>query len=83
MPDDLTGRPNVTGRTSGVEAFWWTIAEFCSQVLLPYVFADAADEQRGVLEHRRLQVAVAGTTRGAGEGLAGLLEQGAARRYVL
>jgi uncharacterized protein len=45
MPDDLTGRPNVTGRTSGVEAFWWTIAEFCAQVLLPYVFADAEDER--------------------------------------
>ena len=45
MPDDLTGRPNVTGRTSGVEAFWWTIAEFCAQQLLPYVFADAEDER--------------------------------------
>jgi DNA helicase HerA-like ATPase len=45
LPDDITGRPNVTGRTSGVEAFWWTIAEFCSQVLLPYVFADAEDER--------------------------------------
>src|SRR6201999_3353600 len=45
MPDDLTGRPNVTGRTSGVEAFWWTIAEFCAQHLLPYGFADAADER--------------------------------------
>ncbi len=45
MPEDLTGRPNVTGRTSGVEAFWWTIAEFCSQGLLPYVFADAEDER--------------------------------------
>ena len=45
LPGDLTGRPNVTGRTSGVEAFWWTIAEFCSQGLLPYVFADAEDER--------------------------------------
>jgi DNA helicase HerA-like ATPase len=45
LPDDITGRPNVTGRTSGVEAFWWTIAEFCAQVLLPYVFADAEDER--------------------------------------
>jgi uncharacterized protein len=45
VPEDLTGRPNVTGRTSGVEAFWWTIAEFCSQGLLPYVFADAEDER--------------------------------------
>ena len=28
-PDDLTGKPHVTGRTSGVEPFWWTLAEFC------------------------------------------------------
>ena len=45
IPDDQTGRPNVTGRTSGVEAFWWTIAEFCSGQLLPYAFADAEDER--------------------------------------
>jgi uncharacterized protein len=45
IPDDQTGRPNVTGRTSGVEAFWWTIAEFCSRQLLPYAFADAEDER--------------------------------------
>ena len=44
-PDDLTGRPHVTGRTSGVSAFWWTLAEFCSGELLPYVFADAEDER--------------------------------------
>ena len=45
IPDDQTGRPNVTGRTSGVEAFWWTIAEFCARNMLPYVFADAEDER--------------------------------------
>ena len=45
IPDDQTGRPHVTGRTSGVEAFWWTIAEFCAQQLLPYAFADAEDER--------------------------------------
>jgi len=45
IPDDQTGRPNVTGRTSGVQAFWWTIAEFCAGQLLPYVFADAEDER--------------------------------------
>jgi hypothetical protein len=45
IPDDQTGRPNVTGRTSGVEAFWWTIGEFCSAQLLPYAFADAEDER--------------------------------------
>jgi DNA helicase HerA-like ATPase len=45
IPDDQTGRPHVTGRTSGVEAFWWTIAEFCARQLLPYAFADAEDER--------------------------------------
>ncbi|MDQ2876097.1 MAG: ATP-binding protein [Actinomycetota bacterium] len=45
IPDDLTGRPSVTGRTSGVEAFWWTLAEFCARHLLPYAFADAEDER--------------------------------------
>ena len=45
FPDDLTGRPHVTGRTSGVTAFWWTLAEFCADELLPYVFADAEDER--------------------------------------
>ena len=44
-PDDLTGRPHVTGRTTGVTAFWWTLAEFCAGELLPYVFADAEDER--------------------------------------
>ena len=46
IPDDTTGRPNVTGRTSGVEAFWWTLREFCDQQLLPYVFADAEDDRQ-------------------------------------
>ncbi|WP_433555705.1 ATP-binding protein [Pseudonocardia xinjiangensis] len=44
-PEDLSGRPHVTGRTSGVTAFWWTLAEFCTEELLPYVFADAEDER--------------------------------------
>jgi DNA helicase HerA-like ATPase len=44
-PGDTTGRPYVTGRTSGVQAFWWTLREFCEGELLPYVFADAEDER--------------------------------------
>jgi uncharacterized protein len=44
-PADPSGRPHVTGRTSGVTAFWWTLAEFCAGELLPYVFADAEDER--------------------------------------
>ncbi len=45
MPDDPSGRPFVTGRTSGVTSFWWTLAEFCADELLAYVFADAEDER--------------------------------------
>ncbi|MDN5918220.1 MAG: ATP-binding protein, partial [Pseudonocardia sp.] len=45
MPDDPAGRPHVTGRTSGVTPFWWTLAEFCRGELLPYAFADAEDER--------------------------------------
>ena len=45
LPGDQTGRPNVVGRTAGVGAFWWTLAEFCRDELLSYVFADAEDER--------------------------------------
>ena len=45
-PGDRTGRPNVTGRTSGVTAFWWTLQEFCARQYLPYVFADAEDDRQ-------------------------------------
>lgn len=44
-PEDPTGRPHITGRTSGVEAFWWTLEEFCAGELLPFVFTDAEDER--------------------------------------
>jgi DNA helicase HerA-like ATPase len=45
-PGDRAGRPHVTGRTSGVTAFWWTLHEFCTRQLLPYVFADAEDDRQ-------------------------------------
>jgi hypothetical protein len=44
-PDDPTGRPFVTGRTSGIGSFWWTLREFCAEELLRYAFADAEDER--------------------------------------
>jgi DNA helicase HerA-like ATPase len=44
-PDDPTGRPHVTGRTSGISPFWWTLREFCELELLRYAFADAEDER--------------------------------------
>ncbi|OBG23479.1 ATPase [Mycolicibacterium celeriflavum] len=45
LPGDQNARPNVVGRTSGVDAFWWTLEEFCRDQLLPYVFADVEDER--------------------------------------
>ena len=45
-PQDTTARPHVAGRTSGVNAFWWTLAEFCDRELLPYCFADAEDDRQ-------------------------------------
>jgi DNA helicase HerA-like ATPase len=44
-PDDPSGRPYVTGRTSGISPFWWTPREFCAQELLRFAFADAEDER--------------------------------------
>ncbi len=45
IPGDLAGRPNVTSRAQGVSPFWWTLAEFCADHLLPYVFTDAEDDR--------------------------------------
>jgi uncharacterized protein len=46
LAGDLTGRPDVRERTDGVQAFWWTLAEFCEQELLPFAFADAEDDRQ-------------------------------------
>ena len=43
---DPSGTPDVSSRLAGVDAFYWTIAEFCTDRLLPYVFADADDERQ-------------------------------------
>ncbi len=43
---DPNGVPDVACRTSGVDAFYWTLGEFCGQRLLPFVFADADDERQ-------------------------------------
>jgi DNA helicase HerA-like ATPase len=43
---DLTGAPDVSSRLTGVDSFYWTIAEFCRDSLLPYVFADADDDRQ-------------------------------------
>lgn len=43
---DPSGSPDVASRLTGVDPFYWTLSEFCSDRLLPYVFADADDERQ-------------------------------------
>src|SRR4029453_6424252 len=43
---DRTGAPDVASRLTGVDSFYWTVAEFCADRLLPYVFADADDDRQ-------------------------------------
>ena len=43
---DRTGTPDVASRLTGVDSFYWTVAEFCSDRLLPFVFADADDDRQ-------------------------------------
>ncbi len=44
------GDPNATpatgSRHTGVSPFFWTVADFCRQGLLPFLFADAEDERQ-------------------------------------
>ncbi|MDR2986971.1 MAG: ATP-binding protein [Nocardiopsaceae bacterium] len=42
---DPSGTPDVRARDRAVSPFFWTIAEFCQEELLPFVFADAEDER--------------------------------------
>ncbi|SDH28803.1 hypothetical protein SAMN05421505_113167 [Sinosporangium album] len=44
-PGDPNAVPHVSARTRDVSAFYWTLAEFCEQELLRFVFADAEDER--------------------------------------
>ena len=45
-PGDPNAAPNVATRHEGVRSFFWTVAEFCRDGLLPFVFADAEDERQ-------------------------------------
>lgn len=42
---DRNAGPDVHARTTGVHAYYWTLAEFCEEELLPFVFADAEDDR--------------------------------------
>jgi DNA helicase HerA-like ATPase len=40
-----SGAPDVSSRAADVTSFFWTLHEFCTQDLLPFLFADAEDER--------------------------------------
>ena len=41
-----TGAPDVASRTEGVTSFFWSLHEFCTSELLPFLFADAEDDRQ-------------------------------------
>jgi hypothetical protein len=43
---DPAAAPDVASRHDGVTTFYWTLAEFCAEELLPFVFADVEDERQ-------------------------------------
>jgi len=45
-PGDKNATPAVGSRAWGVKPFFWTLAQFCSQGLLPFLFSDAEDERQ-------------------------------------
>ncbi|MYK47188.1 MAG: ATP-binding protein [Gammaproteobacteria bacterium] len=44
--DDPVAAPDVSTRQTGVTSYFWTLAEFCAEGLLPFVFADAEDDRQ-------------------------------------
>jgi hypothetical protein len=43
--NDPNAGPDVATRTAGVDTYYWTLAEFCAEELLPFVFAEAEDDR--------------------------------------
>lgn len=43
---DPTAAAEVATRHTGVTSFYWTLAEFCRERLLPFVFTDAEDDRQ-------------------------------------
>jgi DNA helicase HerA-like ATPase len=43
---DRNASPDVATRTQGVHSFYWTLAEFIEDDLLPFAFADAEDDRQ-------------------------------------
>lgn len=44
-PGDANAVPHTSARTARVSPFYWTLAEFCAEQLLSFVFADTEDER--------------------------------------
>src|SRR6266568_60703 len=42
--NDPNAGPDVATRTTGIDTYYWTLAEFCDEELLPFVFAEAEDD---------------------------------------
>lgn len=43
---DPSAAPHTGSRSEGVTSFFWTLADFCRDDLLPFLFADAEDERQ-------------------------------------
>jgi len=43
---DRNGTPDVASRGEGITSFFWTLADFCHDELLPFLFADAEDDRQ-------------------------------------
>ena len=43
---DPNAGPDTATRTTGVSSFYWTVADFVTAELMPFVFADAEDERQ-------------------------------------
>ena len=43
---DRNAAPQLTARGKGARSFFWTIAEFCQQEFLPFLFVDAEDDRQ-------------------------------------
>jgi DNA helicase HerA-like ATPase len=43
---DRSAAPDVATRHAGVRSYFWTISQFCRESLLPFLFADAEDDQK-------------------------------------
>jgi DNA helicase HerA-like ATPase len=44
--DDPNASPDVAARSRDVTSFFWTLAQFCADELLPFLFADAEDDRQ-------------------------------------